>query len=272
MPKALIQYEDGSEQEVTTFGGQIWAEHADGSRCPRTGNSKHRQRPLDPRCPGRVRYMARCRACGWEREDRTYAPLRKKTKLHAPICDDQQPQRMTAKEWYEMRSKESRISDPVGHIKARLPHPGEPRHPSPPPACTVTTHECALDGCQLCEARKAIAEGRDVLADVEIKLREVCDLLEAAAAVGPGPHDVLVPYLPSPMFVAGAEPASGALMDAAYRAAEASQTLVMAARGQHIGYLARAGSHLTAAAYATARVMDRHLVLGPMEPDAAANT
>lgn len=270
MPKGRIRYEDGIEKEITIFDGQIWAEHSDGSRCPRTGKGKHRQRPLDLRCPGRVFYVALCRACGWEREERTYVPLRKETKLHARSCDDRLPPVMTAKEWCEMRPEESQIVDPVGHIKARLPHPGEPRHPSPPPACPVTKHECDQEGCQLCEAQAAIAEGRDVLAEVEVKLGEVCHLLELAALMGPGPHDVLVPYLPSPMILAGATPTSGALMDAAYRAVEASQTLVMAARGQHIGYIARASSHLTAAAYAAARVTDRQLVLGIMEQDAGA--
>lgn len=268
MPKGCIQYEDGSEREITIFDGQIWAEHSDGSRCPRTGKGKHRQRPLDPRCAGRVLYAARCRACGWEHEDRTYV----KTKLHAQSCDDRRPPVMTAREWCEMRPEESRIVDPVGHIKARLPHPGEPRHPSPPPACRVTTHECAQEGCQMCAARKAIVEGRDPLAEVEVRLGEVLHLLEVAALVGPGSHDVLVPYLPSPMNMAGAQPASGALMDAAYRAVEASQTLVMAAQGQDIRYIARASSHLTAAAYAAARVTDREMVLGIMEQGTGATS
>lgn len=45
MPKGRIRYEDGIEKEITIFDGQIWAEHSDGSRCPRTGKGKHRQRP-----------------------------------------------------------------------------------------------------------------------------------------------------------------------------------------------------------------------------------
>lgn len=104
MPLCHLVNADGTEEVVTIFDGRIWAEHADGSRCPRTGKGKHRQRPLDPCCPGRDRYVARCRSCGWKREDRTYEPLKKKTKLHAQFCDDQKVPVLTAKEWWEMQN------------------------------------------------------------------------------------------------------------------------------------------------------------------------
>lgn len=107
MPLCHLVNADGTEEVVTIFDGQIWAEHADGSRCPRTGKGKHRQRPLDPRCPGRTRYIARCRSCGWKGEGRTHETLKKQTKLHAQFCDDQKPRVMTAKEWCEMQNPDS---------------------------------------------------------------------------------------------------------------------------------------------------------------------
>ncbi|MGW7003683.1 hypothetical protein ACWGCW_12840 [Streptomyces sp. NPDC054933] len=151
--------------------------------------------------------------------------------------------------------------DQIGHIVTRLPHLGEPRDPSPPPECTVLQHDCGEEGCVLCEARDAIANGRDVLAEVEVRLMEARELLQVAALMGPAPHDVLVPYLRSPMVFDGVTPASGALVDAAYRTVQASQTLLWAAQGCDFRYLARASSHLTAAAYAAARVTDRLTVL-----------
>ncbi|GHA45795.1 hypothetical protein GCM10010329_80390 [Streptomyces spiroverticillatus] len=102
MPTAHLSHADGTVEETLIFDGQIWAEHADGSRCTRTGKGKHRQRPLDPRCPGRTGYVARCRYCGWKAEGKAYAPLRAETKLHAEACDARRPHIMTAREWVEM--------------------------------------------------------------------------------------------------------------------------------------------------------------------------
>lgn len=155
--------------------------------------------------------------------------------------------------------------DHVGHFTARLPHRGEPYKPLPAPACTVTEHDCTEEGCLPCAAKEAITKGRDVYADLEKTLMDVRELLEIAALIGPATHDVLVPYLDSPMTKQEAEPASGALVDAAYRAVEAAQMLLWAARGHDIRYLVRASSYLNASAYGTARVIDRHVVLAGID-------
>ncbi|EST18513.1 hypothetical protein [Streptomyces roseochromogenus] len=94
---------------------------------------------------------------------------------------------------------------------------------------------------------------------------DVRELLEIAALIGPATYDVLVPYLDSLMTKQEPEPASGALADAAYRAVEAAQMLLWAARGHDIRYLIRASSYLNTSAYGTARVIDRHVVLAGID-------
>lgn len=155
--------------------------------------------------------------------------------------------------------------DTVGHISARLPHPGEPRHEQKPPASGVAKHRCTEAECRRCEARDAIRQGRDAFAEIEGKLMEVRELLHMASLIGPAEQDTLVPYLPSPITPADGKPASGALTDAAYHAIEAAQLLLFVARGTgHFGYLARASSHLAAASYGAARVTDRYALLDMM--------
>lgn len=106
MPEYVVGHADGTEEVRTGFDGQIWAEHEDGSRCPRTGKGRHLQRPLDPRCPGRARYVAKCRYCGWTGDATTHAALRATSRLHARFCDEQRPPVMTAQEWVSMRPED----------------------------------------------------------------------------------------------------------------------------------------------------------------------
>ncbi|MEW2623578.1 hypothetical protein [Streptomyces sp. NPDC048106] len=149
--------------------------------------------------------------------------------------------------------------DQVGHFTARMPHQGEPYEPSPVPTATVQEHRCSEEACNRCEARDALATGRDVYADIEMSLKRVRDLLEVAALMGPADHDVRISYLDSPMAPRSGC-GSGALVDAAYRSVNAAQMLLWAARGQDFRYLARANSFLTAAAYGAARATDRMIV------------
>ncbi|MEU9236128.1 hypothetical protein [Streptomyces subrutilus] len=76
MPTSTLLRVDGAEETYTYFDGVIRAVHADGTRCPRTGKGRHTQRPPDPRCPGRTKYVATCRRCKWESESPSYAKLR----------------------------------------------------------------------------------------------------------------------------------------------------------------------------------------------------
>ncbi|MFD3565570.1 hypothetical protein ACFWVU_38775 [Streptomyces sp. NPDC058686] len=108
--------------------------------------------------------------------------------------------------------------DHVGHFTARIPQQGEPYEPSPIALPTVTDHRCTEEACRECEARDAIATGRDVYADIEASLKQVRHLLEVAALTGPADHDVRVSYLDSPMPPKSGF-SSGALVDAAYRRA-----------------------------------------------------
>ncbi|NED02376.1 hypothetical protein G3I55_12005 [Streptomyces sp. SID6648] len=149
--------------------------------------------------------------------------------------------------------------DHVGHFTARMPHQGEPYEPSPAPTVTVREHRCSEEACKECEARDALATGRDVYADIEMSLKRVRDLLEVAALMGPADHDVRISYLDSPM-APGTGCSSGALVDAAYRSVNAAQMLLWAARGQDFRYLARANSFLSAALYGAARATDRQIV------------
>ncbi|MFD5412418.1 hypothetical protein [Streptomyces nojiriensis] len=153
--------------------------------------------------------------------------------------------------------------DHLGHMSARLPHRGEPYKPLPAPAGTVEAHHCSEDGCPRCTAREALSTGRDVFGELESGLLNVRELLEVAALIGPAQQDVLVPYLDSPML--HQPKPSGALVDAAYRAVEAAQLLLWAARGQDFRYLVRASSCLTASAYGAARVIDRQVVMAGID-------
>ncbi|WP_409235606.1 hypothetical protein [Streptomyces sp. PA5.6] len=90
----------------------------------------------------------------------------------------------------------------------------------------------------MCEARRALAGGRDVRAELAFLLATARELLEAAAFMEPAPEDVQVPYLPSPYIEQDTTPARGALADAAYRAVQAAQLLVMATETRDFSYLA----------------------------------
>ncbi|MEU2770529.1 hypothetical protein ABZ628_27875 [Streptomyces diastaticus] len=151
------------------------------------------------------------------------------------------------------------LIDHVGHFMARMPHQGEPYEPSPVPSCAVEEHRCSEEACRDCEARDAIATGRDVYADIEGSLKQVRHLLEVVALMGSADYDVRVSYLDSPMPPQSGC-SSGALVDAAYRSVNAAQMLLWAARGQDFRYLARANSFLSAAAYGAARATDRQIV------------
>ncbi|MDD9383089.1 hypothetical protein M8Z33_41885 [Streptomyces sp. ZAF1911] len=102
MPIAIISHPDGIEELVTVFDGIIRAEHADGTRCPRTGKGRHTQRPPDPRCPGRATYVAVCRTCQWEGQNTSRPRLQAETKAHARECDNRQPYIMTAQEFVNL--------------------------------------------------------------------------------------------------------------------------------------------------------------------------
>jgi hypothetical protein len=108
MPKMTLTHEDGTVEVRTVFDGQVWAVHDDGSRCPRTGEGRHRQRPRDPRCPGRARYVAKCRACGWSCEGPTHDPVKAKTRLHAGFCDDQRAAAPPGADWREREEERER--------------------------------------------------------------------------------------------------------------------------------------------------------------------
>ncbi|WP_371647875.1 MULTISPECIES: hypothetical protein [unclassified Streptomyces] len=72
------------------FRPRLTAEHADGSRCPRTGKGKHVQRPLDSRCPGRAFYVTHCPNCGWACQKPKRKDAENAAQLHVRFCADQE--------------------------------------------------------------------------------------------------------------------------------------------------------------------------------------
>ncbi|WP_330334818.1 hypothetical protein OHS33_37115 [Streptomyces sp. NBC_00536] len=134
MPTSILCRADGTEETYTYFDGVIRAVHADGTRCPRSGKGRHTQRPRDPRCPGRAKYVATCRLCTWEGESPSHVKLRAESKAHARECDDRQPYIMTAEEFVNLPPAEQAAHRAWNEMRDALPP--EQR----PPVLTVAQH------------------------------------------------------------------------------------------------------------------------------------
>ncbi|MDI3408306.1 zinc finger domain-containing protein [Streptomyces cavernicola] len=85
----LLMERLGPAAHGNRFQSKITAEHEDGSRCPDTGPRRHRQRPLDPQCPGRVFFRATCRECRWTCRKERRKDAQAAGELHAQFCWDQ---------------------------------------------------------------------------------------------------------------------------------------------------------------------------------------